>query len=290
MFKKISYLFDYFKYLKNPFSCLFFKFGLKKRVIVRFRNSDYEMELCDVGSINRLMFYIKDIHNLAEYDVYRKNWESDNETFSVLHGIEIYNPRLYPLNSIFFEYYADYYSNFDINYNNRIIIDIGANSGDSALFFASKGSKVHAFEPVKELYDMALKNIELNKDLKNSIKIFNKGVSYKRGTISINSLDSVSNYISNNDSYEVEVVSIEDILDYISPDLLKMDCEGCEFEIIENCDLSMFNELIFEYHSKIVGKDHNPLIKKLKSEGFQVVCHSVNKSDMDEIGFIHAYK
>lgn len=290
MFKKIFYLLDYFKYLKNPLSCLLFKFGLKKNVIVRFKNNDYEMKLYDVKSINTLMIYIKDIHNFAEFDVYRKNLESDNETFPVLHGIEIYNPRIYPLNSIFFEYYADYYSNFDINYNDRIIIDIGANSGDSALFFASKGSKVYAFEPVKELYDMAIKNINLNNNLKNNIKIFNKGVSYKRGTISINSMDSVSEYISDDDAYEVEVISIADILNHISPDLLKMDCEGCEFEIIENCDLSVFNELIFEYHSKIAGKDHNPLIKKLKGEGFKVVCHSVNDSNMDEIGFIHAYK
>lgn len=34
MVSRITYFLEYFKYLKNPISCLLFKFGLKKEVKV----------------------------------------------------------------------------------------------------------------------------------------------------------------------------------------------------------------------------------------------------------------
>ena len=105
-----------------------------------------------------------------------------------------------------------YYSNFNIDYKDRVIIDVGANSGDTALYFASKGAKVYAFEPVKEYFDMALKNLDLNPELSKNIKIFNYGVSYKKGKLNIGAMDSVSSYISQNDSYEVDIISLNDIV------------------------------------------------------------------------------
>ena len=76
------------------------------------------------------------------------------------------------------------------------------------------------------------------------------------------------------------------------PDVLKMDCEGCEFEIILNEDLSMFNDIIFEHHSHITGKNYNILIEKLKKENFKInvmQCNGINMS-FDKQGLIHAYK
>ena len=71
-----------------------------------------------------------------------------------------------------------------------------------------------------------------------------------------------------------------------------MDCEGCEFEIILNEDLTMFNEIVFEHHSKMVGKDYKPLIEKLEKEGFKINTYEVaaSKQSFDDIGIIHAYK
>ena len=69
-----------------------------------------------------------------------------------------------------------------------------------------------------------------------------------------------------------------------------MDCEGCEFEIILNEDLTMFNDIIFEHHSGMVGKDYNVLIEKLKKENFKINRFPVAINNFDEIGIIHAYK
>ena len=138
---------------------------------------------------------------------------------------------------------------------------------------------------------MALKNIKLNPNLENKIEIFNCGVSNKRSTINIGKMNSVSNYIDENDTYEVEIVSLDDILNNVEADLLKMDCEGCEFDIIENCDMSKFNELIFEYHPRAVNKDYKILIKKLEEDGFEIVnIIPAFRSKIEDLGIIHAIK
>lgn len=287
---RILYLWDYVKYLKNPISCLLFKYGYKKEVTVKFRGRKEEIKLTKVGHMNRLIDML--ISPSDEYDFinYMKDIESDKEIITVLDDIKIYNPSKFGFNSIFSEYYTDYYSNFDVNYKNRTIIDVGANAGDTALYFASKGAKVYGFEPVKEFYEMALKNFKLNEKLNENIKIYNYGVSYKKGKLNIDSMDSVSDYVSNNDSYEVKIVSVNDIVKQVKPDLLKMDCEGCEFEIIEHCDMSIFNEIILEYHSKMVGKDYKKLIEKLENDGFTIDVSPIRRDNVKDIGIMHAIK
>lgn len=290
MTSKITYFFEYFKYLKNPISCLLFKFGLKKEVTIKFKNTNYELTVNSIRAINKIMSIIRWHDYNPELGEYVNKLYSGDEIFTVLDDIKIYNPSMYPLNEIFIEYFIDYYSDFDIDYKDRIIIDIGANSGDTALYFASKGATVYGFEPVKEYYDMALKNFELNPNLSKNIKIFNYGVSYKKGKINIDAMDSTSRYVSEDDSYSVDIISIKDIMNHVTPDLLKMDCEGCEFEIIENCDLSKFNEIIFEQHSRIVGKDADILIDSLKKSGFKIEIAAVFDEDLDDLSLIHAYK
>ena len=133
-----------------------------------------------------------------------------------------------------------------------------------------------------------MKNISLNPNLKNKITIIEKGVGAKRGILSKNS-SMVKDYIDNS-SKNMEIISFTDLLteyDFV-PDILKMDCEGCEFEIILNHDLSMFNEIIFEHHTKYVHKDYHLLIDKLSEEGFKI--KTATNSDFEEIGLIYAYK
>ena len=181
-----------------------------------------------------------------------------------------------------------------INFQNRFVIDIGANVADTTLYFAKNGANVIGFEPVKHLYDLGIKNISINPKLKKSITLINKAVGGKKGKISIENNNSTKGYVNQSDSYDIEVITLTDVLnDYnFTPDVLKMDCEGCEFEIILNENLTMFNDIIFEYHSFITGKDYALLIEKLKKENFKINAYPSNSVDRssDEIGIIHAYK
>ena len=52
----------------------------------------------------------------------------------------------------------------------------------------------------------------------------------------------------------------------------------------------MFNDIIFEHHSFITGKDYRTLIEKLKKENFRINTFISNNDDFEKVGMIHAYK
>ena len=298
---KLKFLFNYFKYLKNPFTVLLFKFAFKKSCTIKLKNSNVKLNLTSVGALDQLMGalpsavkngrfdglvkYIKDLCNDVEvvfiddikyYNAYSTNFKKEhNQNYNVV------------LNEYFCE---DDWNTID--FKNRFVIDIGANVADRTLYFAKHGANVIGFEPVKHLYELGLDNISLNPELKENITFINKAVGRGKGILSIENMNSTGDYINQNDSYDVEVITITDVLnDYnFTPDILKMDCEGCEFEIILNEDLTMFNDIIFEHHSGSVGKDYNLLIEKLKKENFKINTFISNSDNFDKVGMIHAYK
>lgn len=194
---------------------------------------------------------------------------------------------------IFLEFFTNSHINsFNLNYKNRVVIDIGSNVGDTALYFAGEGATVYGYEPVRHLYNYSLEMKELNPDIKDKLNFFNYGVSDKPGKIKIDSMESTSTYVHSEDDYEIDVITINDILkdNNIEPDILKIDCEGCEFNIILNTDLSEFRDIIFEHHSIFVKKSYTLLTDKLKEEGFEFETLKTVNQDFNEIGLIHAYK
>lgn len=145
---------------------------------------------------------------------------------------------------------------------------------------------------MKKNYEYAFKLMELNPNIKHKMHFFNFGVSDKPGKLIINSMDSTNDYRNSNDSYDIDILTLDDILiKYkIKPDILKIDCEGCEFNIILNTDLSSFKDIIFEHHSKLVNNDYKLLIDKLRSQGFKITKLTDPNSNFEELGLIHAYK
>lgn len=293
MLQKLSYVLDYFEHLKNPISCLLFKFGYKDEVTVKPKKIDKQFHINKVTILNGLMGVLRSQNEISpDFIKFIDDLNSSEKVISWGDG-KILNFSDINLNlSSFFELFNNgYWNDFGIDYNNRCIIDIGSNGGDSSLYFATQGANVYGFEPVTPIYEYSLELIKLNPNLKDKLHFFNNAVSDKKGKIKINSLDSVSAYISN-DSYEIDVITLEDILkdNNIVPDFLKMDCEGCEFNIILNTDLSEFNDILFEHHASIVGKSYSILVEKLESEGFKIKKIDVFNSNFENIGLIHAFK
>lgn len=299
--KKLNYLFDYFKFLKNPLSILMFKFGLKSECELKLKNSSEKVKLTSIPTLNKLMVMLKNTepNKYPQLVTYIKCINDNDEILIIddINYVNIYNTNFIKKHQKNFannleEFFSD--DSWDmLDLNNRYIIDIGANVADTPLFFTKNGSKVIGFEPVKHLYDLGMKNIHLNPKLEKNIQFINKAVGGKKGKLKIGTT-STQGYVDENESYEVEVITIQNVLNNYNfpPDILKMDCEGCEFEIIHNEDLTMFKDIVFEHHSKIAGKDYKPLIEKLKKDGFKIDTYPVAASNQsfEDIGIIHAYK
>lgn len=301
MFKKIKYLRDYFKYLDNPVEALKFKFGLISSCSIKIKNKCDVVKIEDVFILNKLMNKLPIVSEdkYSEFIDYINDLINDEKyvTINDIKYVNVYNKEF--INNMNHDYevcYEEYFTDDDwdmINFHNRVVIDIGANVADTPLNFANLGAEVIAFEPVKHLFELGLENLSLNHDLKQKVTLINKAVGAKRGTLDL-SANSLKDYVDKTENYSIEVITISDVLNEyeIIPDILKMDCEGCEFEIILNEDLTMFNDIIFEHHSQLAGKDYHPLMEKLKNDGFKLdtyLCRSTKKS-FDKIGIIHAYR
>jgi hypothetical protein len=118
----------------------------------------------------------------------------------------------------------------------RIVVDIGANIADSSLYFIRQGAKkVYAFEPDRALYELAIENVSLN-SMSDRIETIFAGCSSNPSSGSYPPFLSLKEMV---ESYK------------IAPDLLKIDCEGCEYDVIlsTSCEvLKSFNDIIVEYH------------------------------------------
>lgn len=90
----------------------------------------------------------------------------------------------------------------------------------------------------------------------------------------------------------VQAFSLEDLVEqqnFDSVDLMKMDCEGADYEILLNAPsqtLALVDRIIMEYHD--LGENWNPQVLStfLEKEGFQVRRYE-NKVHA-EIGYLFA--
>jgi FkbM family methyltransferase len=144
-----------------------------------------------------------------------------------------------------------------VNPKGRDVIDIGAYNADSALYFALQGAKtVYAFEPNPICYQIALKNLSLNRF--RNIYLFNEGIGPYNHTIKLMdsrpSIGFVLKDSGENGVYAVRVRTLRSIIDEFNIDeaVLKLDCEGCEYDVLLNCEDDIFDhfpEIILEYHN-----------------------------------------
>ena len=200
------------------------------------------------------------------------------------------NHRLDPL--VLFQVFCERVYTTDWN---DVIVDVGANIGLFSLYAAfNSAQKVHAFEPNREAYNVMLENIRRN-NLQTIIIPHNYAVTSRSSeVVSIPKAASPQNRISyknvgrDQDEYElVNTISLDDIVsreNMSRVDLLKMDCEGSEYEILEGMSESTFskiNRIIVEYHDGKVGE----LTEKLKQHGFKLEKQSQESVTMGMLWF-----
>ena len=160
-----------------------------------------------------------------------------------------------------------------------VVVDIGANIGTFSLYAAKVcgASRVLSFEPFLENYKMLSKNVEQNR--LGSVTCVNQAVTGNGGVraLSLDSVDSGSHSVVNGPferTVDVVCCTLEDVFQRFSLtkiDYLKMDCEGAEYEILENAGarLRQIGRVSMETHTTPNRKAED-MEKRVQSNGFKV--------------------
>lgn len=188
-----------------------------------------------------------------------------------------------------------------------VVCDVGMNVAAASLYFAgiSNISKVYGFEPFKDTFEMARKNISLNAGLLQKLEIHNYGLGKKDeslmvpcpagGALGGSTTASFIEKTATIDKEKLVTVEIKDIAPVIDqiknshPEagiIVKLDCEGAEYDIMEKLDETGLVEKVdifmIEYHFK--GK--KPLQDILSANHFLVM--SPGDDSLNEYGMLYA--
>ncbi len=180
---------------------------------------------------------------------------------------------------------------------NMIVIDIGANICDSSFYFAlNDAQKVIALEPYPYTFEIGKENVRLN-GYESKITLINAGYGADN-TIRVKETyaDTGTDLLEAKNGIDLRTYSLKTLLDMFNLQenlVLKMDCEGCEYYLLEEEPetLQKFRRIEIEYHH-----GHAALVKKLLMAGFNVkftrpkkVYNPSNSDPKLTVGMIHAH-
>jgi FkbM family methyltransferase len=203
--------------------------------------------------------------------------------------------------------YDIHFLGFDLN--GWLIVDVGAFIGDTPLYYAKRGAFVVAVEPLPSNYKVMLWNLELNPDLKHRVIPVNAAISGRDGFVEFSYSRSIDGGASiyGGGKFKVRVRSmrlstlIKEItgmgldLGKFRVRVLKMDCKGCEYDVINEVDvLRLFDIVKIEYGGHLRSKTYHELKSVLEKLGFtcRVWAHheSVLRVGLDKYGTITCAK
>lgn len=165
------------------------------------------------------------------------------------------------------------------------VVDVGANIGDSSIYFIARGAKrVIAIEPFPQSFNLLIENIRIN-GLGDKIIPLNLAIGKKLDEIRVDTGERDTT-ASRAKDYEggskVVVVPIGLIIDTygLSNAILKINCEGCEYDLFETIklnELSKFKQVFLEYHGS--RKKNLVILRKMRDANFEVKLKKENKND-----------
>jgi FkbM family methyltransferase len=182
---------------------------------------------------------------------------------------------------------ADLYG-FHVDNDCPVIFDCGAHIGLASLYFANKypNSQIYAFEADPAIAEMLADNIESFK-LKN-VTVYPKAVWINEEGVNFTQSGDDSGFINKEELKglgKVPSISLKDILEIQHVDLLKMDIEGAEYQVINDCRqvLSNVKNIIIEVHKfrKQNGSLGN-LLKTLEKNNFEYTFGDLHSADWIE--------
>lgn len=185
----------------------------------------------------------------------------------------------------------------------RTIVDVGAHVGIFSMWAASRfpEARVLAVEPASEAFECLQLNIERN-GLTNVEPVraavgstARRAMLYRRGFAAANTLYVRDNYGSRFEPLErVEVIPLGELFARFlveSCDLLKVDCEGAEYELLLGAaadELRRIRRIAIEYHLGLTGHRPAELERFLNGHDFDV--HTTPPGDIESGGYLYAVR
>jgi len=225
----------------------------------------------------------------------------DSSLYLIIEKIEIRlnsTEELFIVNEIYVNKCYEFHSGKE-----SVVMDIGMNVGLASLYFASRDDvvKVYSYEPFKPTFDLAQINLALNNEIESKVKLLNVGLGDKdktlevnysndyKGQVGIHGIELVKSKVTEVLKEEIVIKNASNHLNNILLEhrgkavIVKMDCEGAEFEIIpnwaENGLLNRVDLIMMEWHDQ-----PEQLIVLLEKAGFK----SIRVNHSENIGMIYA--
>lgn len=182
------------------------------------------------------------------------------------------------------------------------IVDIGGGIGDFTLFAAAghPHARILSFEPFPESYQLLRENVALNHA--ENVEIFSQAIASQEGSLDflttpgdpLSNQTTAASAVSNSHPLTVSAVSLASVLhgpDLTHIDLLKLDCEGAEYDILMNSPaavLEKIDRIVMEYHDNIKPFSHQDLVKFLSDKHYRVELWP--NPAHDHIGYLRAQR
>ena len=165
---------------------------------------------------------------------------------------------------------------------NPVVVDVGGYIGDFTLYAAKylRARKVIVYEPTKENFELLSRNVG-NNSFEGDVVAVNKAVGVDpeiRLNVEISGNDEIhvsSYWYQKSEQRVVPCVTLAELMEthgLDSVDLLKVDCEGGEYDIfpaLEDATLGKIRNIVFEYH-QVDGFEERlrHVLDRLKSAGY----------------------
>lgn len=178
------------------------------------------------------------------------------------------------------------------------VVDVGAGIGDFPIYVGHNhpSTRVYAFEPFPESFALLQQNLQLNRIT--NVQAFPEAIGAESGTLSLDLSSgeplqfSTGSATQPEKTLSVPCLSLADAFQRLALDrcdLLKLDCEGAEYDILfstSDATLHQIGQIVMEYHEGVTKYGARDLVQYLTGKGFQVRTHP--NPVHGHLGFLHA--
>ena len=273
---------------------LVLNFGKRSRFIVNLNNLTFE----DGNLLQTLFGGLRHGANFVTNDedfqnhrdkTFKITEEKGKKIIETSEGIKFYMDSIHPGNTIAQTFVRkNHLLSSKDNWNGKVVVDIGAECGDTPLYYANLGAKVYAFEPIKAHYDAMIRNMSLNPEISKNIIPINAAIgkdeilTFYQNTR--NEIAEMASYVYNVHGKNVKTVkvqgySFETVLKKFNinhVDLFKIDCKGCEFSLTKEALTNVERVKISNTYDTNPERSQEKLIDLLEDAGFKCVIYRSN--------------